>query len=136
MTRMPQPGWTTRAVVTRVVDGDTVEVELRRRIRVRLLDCWAPETKGHDPEKKAAGEAAREHLEQIIPVGNDVILEIPTDVEGDAGDMGQILTFGRVVGSVWNAYKGGKSANEQMVADGFATQSKEELIERGLYGKE
>ena len=84
MTKMPQPGWTTRAVVTRVVDGDTVEVELRRRIRVRLLDCWAPETKGHDPEKKAAGEAAREHLEKILPVGNDVILEVPTDVEGDA----------------------------------------------------
>lgn len=42
----PSPSWTTRAKVLRVIDGDTVEVEIRRTVRVRMLGCWSPEKKG------------------------------------------------------------------------------------------
>ena len=34
--KAPDPGWTTRGVITRVIDGDTVEVTIKRTLRVRL----------------------------------------------------------------------------------------------------
>lgn len=130
---MPQPGWVTRGVVRRVIDGDTLVVEIRRTIRVRLLDCWAPETRSKDEDCKAAGLAAKEFLEKFLPEGNDVIVEIPTDQEGENGDLASVLTMGRVLGNVWNSYKG-EDVAKMMVKSGHATQSKAELEERGLYG--
>ena len=43
--QQPQEGFTTKAKVTRVIDGDTVDVEITRKVRLRLKDCWAPEKK-------------------------------------------------------------------------------------------
>jgi len=44
----PSLGWTTRASIERVIDGDTLDVTICRRVRVRLLDCWAPELRTRD----------------------------------------------------------------------------------------
>ena len=40
---MPDLGWTTDGHVTDVHDGDTITVRVYRDFRVRLRDCWAPE---------------------------------------------------------------------------------------------
>lgn len=120
----PAPSWTTPAKVIRVIDGDTLEMELRHTIRVRLLDCWAPESKSDPrlPESdrsaaKARGLAARQHLRDLCE-GREVILHVPTD---GSGDLSRIWTLGRVLGRVW---VDGVEVSERQVEGGFATREK------------
>jgi hypothetical protein len=54
----PQPGWTTAGEVVAVKDGDTVRVRLTREFDVRLLDCWAAESR-RDPRIKSHCNAWR-----------------------------------------------------------------------------
>ncbi|MBL8815240.1 MAG: hypothetical protein JNL58_04360 [Planctomyces sp.] len=126
----PPTGLTTHATVTRVIDGDTVEVEIRHRVRVRLLDCWCQESKA-DPrlpedqreQAKARGLAAKQHLHDQCE-GKEVILYVPTD---GSGDMSRIWTMGRVLGRVWVAGSD-KSLNELQVESGHATTEKPEQL--------
>ena len=124
----PQPGWTTRGVISRVIDGDTVEVTIKRTIRVRLIDCWAPE-KRIDPRlspidqnaAKLRGVAALTHLQQIAE-GRQCTLEIPTHPSADATqDIGESFSMGRAVGRVW-IDEGDLS--EIQVEHGYATRTK------------
>lgn len=116
---MTQPplGLTARAAVVRVVDGDTMDVMLMLPVRVRLLDCWAPEITG---VQKPDGIAAKELLEQLAPVGSRVRVQVPT-AEADA--LGDVLTFGRVLGNAWREGED-QSLSELMVAAGMATARK------------
>lgn len=124
VTNPPEPSWTTKAVVTGVVDGDTVDLEIRRTIRVRLLDCWAPETHldGRLPEAKRAAEKAdgmksKEAL-KTLALGKPVILQVPT-----SEDLLKATTMGRVLGRVW--LEGDvESLNEKQVRAGNATRVK------------
>lgn len=113
----PPLGLTARAAVVRVVDGDTLDVMLMLPVRVRLLDCWAPEITG---VQKPQGIVAKEQLEKMAPVGSRVRVQVPT-AEADA--LGDVLTFGRVLGHVWR--DGDESSlSELMVAAGMATETK------------
>jgi len=107
----PPIGLTTEAKVKRVIDGDTLEVELTRNVHVRLKDCWAPELRNE------GGPEAKKQLERLIGL-KPVIVHIPGDAEGDIRD---IFTFGRVVGVV---FVDDTNVSEQMVADGYATKEK------------
>ena len=120
----PEPSWTTKAVVTNVVDGDTVDVEIRRTIRVRLIDCWAPETHmdGRLPEakqaaEKKAGMKAKEDL-KALALGKPVILQVPT-----SEDLLKSTTMGRVLGRVW-LEGDDESLSEKQVKSGNATREK------------
>jgi len=77
--------------VIRVHDGDTAsEVELRVRVQVRYLDCWAPELKEPGGQESAASAKYAEgrYGRLFIPIGN-------------ADNLADLLTFGRVVGEIW-----------------------------------
>ena len=50
--KQPPVGLTTKVRVTNVVDGDTIDVEIVKNIRIRLRDCWWPETRTRDLEEK------------------------------------------------------------------------------------
>jgi endonuclease YncB( thermonuclease family) len=118
---MPAPplGITARATIDRVVDGDTVDVNLMIPVRVRLRDCWAPETRG---EEKEAGEAAKAQLERIIPRGVQVHVHVPT---GEADAMTDVLTFGRALGDIYRLGDD-ESVAQLLVGLGFATDRKPE----------
>lgn len=120
ITETPSPQWTTHAQCLRVIDGDTIEVEIRRTMRVRLLDCWAPETRTTDHTEKQRGLAAKEHLRRIE--GRKVVVHVPLS---DAGDVSQVSTLGRVLGYVWVPGEA-TSVNQQQVQFGFATFRKSE----------
>ena len=77
----PPIGWTVPVRVVQVYDGDTVVVEITKRVRVRLLDCWAPEVRTKDKAEKQKGYASKDHLKKIIPEGSDAILHIPGSVD-------------------------------------------------------
>ena len=113
----PPLGLTARAKIDRVIDGDTVDVHLVIPVRLRLLDCWAPEITG---EEKFAGFQAKEQLEKLLPVGSLVHVHVPT-AEIDA--LGGALTFGRVLGHVYHPGED-ESISYQMVSSGHATAEK------------
>ena len=128
MGETPDPGWTTRGVISRVIDGDTVEVTIKRTIRVRLQDCWAAE-KRLDPslppiDREAAklrGMASAEHLRRIAE-GHECTLHIPTHpVDGETQDIGDSFSMGRAVGRVWI---NGTDLSELQVERGYATRQK------------
>jgi len=124
----PEPSWTTKAVVTNVVDGDTIDVEIRRTIRVRLIDCWAPEThmddrlpKEQQAAEKKAGLKAKEDL-KALALSKPVILQVPT-----SEDLLKSTTMGRVLGRVW-LEGDDESLSEKQVKSGNATKVKREEL--------
>lgn len=112
----PQEGLTVRASVVRVLDGDTIEVELRRVVRVRLLDCWTPELHGAE---KTRAELAKRHCERLAK-NTHGILFIPTD---NARQIGDVTTLGRVLGHYWPD-DSDQSLSELMVSSGYARRTK------------
>jgi endonuclease YncB( thermonuclease family) len=81
----PPLGVTSRGTVVRVVDGDTVDLQLTYKIRVRLDNCWAPEK---NTEK---GKKAHEDLD-VLALGRTCILHVPTV---EARSLADVFTFGR-----------------------------------------
>jgi endonuclease YncB( thermonuclease family) len=128
---IPEPAWITPARVIRVIDGDTVEVEIRKTLRVRMLDCWAPEShrdgrvdESEREEQKALGIASKKSLENYAQ-DRDVILRIPTSNDGD---MSQVFTLGRVLGELWLTSRPEESLSERQVRLGHATKTKPEEL--------
>jgi endonuclease YncB( thermonuclease family) len=119
-------------------DGDTGTVRVTVDIRVRLLDCWAPEVKGRsltDAEKhlsptekqiildkiaaeKRRGQDSLRSVSQIAPVGSRGQLEIPFANVERSDDL---FTMGRVLGRVWID---GKDVSALQVDSGHAKAAK------------
>lgn len=79
-------GQRTVGVVAYVLDGDTVQVNLRdgRDVRVRFLGISAPEIPHPGKSGECYGQASTRHLKQLLPVGTEVTLvSDPTQDEVD-----------------------------------------------------
>ena len=113
----PPEGFTTKAKVSRIIDGDTVDVEITRKVRVRLKDCWAPEKRSRDIVEKQKGMAAFSHLATKLH-DEEIVLFIPAD---DRGEIKDIFTFGRVVGYI---FLDEEDMSEHMIQSGHATKEK------------
>ena len=114
----PSECWTTKASVVRVLDGDTLEVEIRFTVIVRLLDCWAPETRTLDLKEKALGQESKRYLEKMLEDDEEITLFIPL-----SSNIGKSFSFGRVLGHVWDD-DSPKSVSVRMVEAGKATKIK------------
>ena len=119
----PPAGITTPGVLVRVIDGDTVEVEIRRTLRVRMLDCWAPESRTKDPVEKQLGLAAKAHLLDICPIGSPVTLFIPSS---EGGHIDTVFSMGRVLGAVWATDGDPRDLSQRQRDAGHATATQEE----------
>ena len=97
--------------VKRVIDGDTVDVEIPLVVRVRLQDCWAPE------RQEPGGLESAQHLEEVLTRG-ETWLEVPIN-RGDV--LQDLFSFGRVIGRLHCA---GKDVSELQVQSGNATKKK------------
>lgn len=118
----PQSMIRTQAVVTDVYDGDTVVVDVTTSIRVRMLDCWAPEIKTKNLKEKEEGLKSKTFLNTMIKNEDVVMLEIPM-----SGKLSDSLTFGRVLARVYKDVDGDgvpDNLSERMVTNGFATAVK------------
>ena len=123
--KLPQPGEPTpviklRCQVTAVTDGDTVTAQITIPARVRLLNCWAPESRG--AKKSNAGKLAKQAMEQLVadhPSGSGV-LTIPLD---GVTRLDELFTMGRVLGFI---QLDGQSADLStlQVESGHATREK------------
>jgi endonuclease YncB( thermonuclease family) len=99
----PEIGYTVPVTVSRVIDGDTVEVSIEKKINVRLLDCYMPEVKG---ASKELGLLAKEYMIRCIENSKEVLLHIPGE-----DNISHDFTFSRVLGRI---YVDGKDLSEIM----------------------
>lgn len=114
MEAAPDTATTVACEAVRVIDGDTVMVEVRQRYRVRLQDCWAVETDG---PTKVQGIAAKSHLESLVEkLGRFGVLSVPWHA-----DAAKSWSMGRVVGRLW---LNGEDLSELQVFSGHATKTK------------
>ena len=91
--------WTYRAKVVRVIDGDTVDVDIdlgfgiwQKNERVRIMGIDTPESRTRDKIEKKFGLAAKAKLKTIL--GKDTVLK--TTINKKGVDMKG--KFGRVLG--------------------------------------
>ena len=129
-----------RAKVKRVVDGDTVDVDIdlgfgiwMKQERVRMMGIDTPESRTRDKVEKAFGLAAKERLRELLPVGSTTILKTEIDKKGEdaKGKFGRILGDFKVEG---------KRATDILIQEGYGVayhgQSKEEIKEAHLANRQ
>ena len=89
-----------RCKILRVVDGDTVDVDIDlgfgvwlRKERVRMMGIDTPESRTRDKEEKKFGLAAKDFVKSKMPVGSMQVLKTEIDKSGDdkKGKFGRIL---------------------------------------------
>lgn len=100
-----------------VYDADTVTVEIKYKMRVRLIDCWGPEIRG---PQKIAGERAKQAMRKICQ-GKDGLITIPWH-----DDIGKMTSMGRVLGKI---SVNGDDIGYSLIRAGHAVKTKEEAVE-------
>ena len=108
-----QPGITLPCRVISVHDGDTLKIECRVEMDIRLLDCWAPEIHG---DEKQDGLKSLENLKKIAE-GKDGVVTIPLN----GPNIGKATSLSRVLGKITID---GKDLSDQQVKGGFAAPTK------------
>lgn len=86
-----------RCLVSDVTDGDTITANIVIPARIRLLNCWAPESRG--AKKSKAGQASKEAMVKLVgdhPTKSG-LLTIPLD---GITRLDEIFTMGRVLALV------------------------------------
>ena len=114
----PEPAITVPCEIVEWHDGDTPTVRITLDVRVRLLDCWAPEVVTKDAAEKARGFASRDHAAKRWPVGSKAVLNIPI---ADMDRFDDAITMGRVLGEI---YVGDENISAEQVKAGHATPKK------------
>lgn len=118
----PPYGLTFRAKVVRVLDGDTIDVEVTRKVRIRLIDCWAPEVRTRDEQEKLRGYAAKTYLEDLIQ-NEQVRVHVPVE---PGQRVGESFSFSRALGHVWLEGGGEQTIAETMISAGHATRTRDD----------
>ena len=119
-----------KCTMLRVVDGDTVDVDIdlgfgvwMRKQRIRLYGIDTPESRTRDLEEKKYGLAAKDFLVKWTNAGG-LVLKTHKDGKGK---------FGRILGELWY---GGVNINEKMIEEHHAVrymgQSKEDIAEEHI----
>ena len=117
----PSTGLTIDGQCVRVIEGDTIGVETRTQYHVRLIDCWAPESRTSDIAEKQRGLRSKNRMIQLAE-GRAVRVSIPL-----TGDMTDVTSMSRVLGRVWLNVDGIPQAEDLsavMVNEGLATKTK------------
>ena len=120
-----------RVKVNKVVDGDTVDVDIDlgfgiviKDERVRIMGIDTPESRTRDLEEKKFGLLAKEYLTEKLNT-EDII--VTTEVDNEKGK------FGRILGWVWC---NGVNINNQMIDEHMAVayhgQSKDDIEQQHL----
>lgn len=122
-----------RCVITKVVDGDTVDIDIDlgfgvwlRKQRVRMYGIDTPESRTRDLEEKKYGLAAKQFLTNMLDDSGGIKLK--------SHGKGK---FGRILGELWRTTNyADKSINEYMVEKHHAApyhgQSKQDIAEQHL----
>ena len=128
-----------RCKLLKVIDGDTVEVDIDlgfgvwlKKQRIRLYGVDTPESRTRDLEEKKYGLAAKEYVKKFL---DDKWLILKTETYDAEGK------FGRILGSLYRTTNySDMSVNEYLIEKYHAVpyygQSKEEIEEQHLKNRE
>ena len=129
-----------RCKILRVVDGDTVDVDIdlgfgvwMHKERVRMMGIDTPESRTRDSIEKQFGLASKDKLKSLLPIGSMQILKTEIDKSGEDAKG----KFGRILGDFLIE---GKRASEMLIEEGFAVayhgQSKDDIEAMHLSNRE
>ena len=135
-----------RAKILRVVDGDTVDVDIdlgfgvwMHKERVRMMGIDTPESRTRDKVEKKFGLASKEYVKAYLPIGSMQILKTEIDKSGEdkKGKFGRILGDFLVYDSSEDATK---RLTEVMISQGYGVayhgQNKDEVEAEHLKNRE
>ena len=128
-----------RCKILKVVDGDTVDVDIDLGFgvcltdeRVRIMGIDTPESRTRDLEEKAFGLASKNRLKELLPEDSYQVLK--TEVSKNGEDMKG--KFGRILGDF---LIGKKRVTEYLIEEGHAVpyhgQSKDDVQEQHLINR-
>lgn len=107
------------AHVTKVIDGDTIEIDLDlgfgvwyRNQRVRLNGIDTPESRTKDKDEKNRGELSKSKLKELV---ENKIVKITTAIDPDD-------KFGRILAIIET--KEGVNVNEWLITNNYAVDYK------------
>lgn len=123
-----------KAKMLRIVDGDTVDVDIDlgfgvwlKKQRIRLYGIDTPESRTRDLVEKHYGNLAKNYIKDRLPVGSMFTIRTEKDAKGK---------FGRILGVLMHE---GKNLNEEMIAFGYGVeykgQSKDEIVSEHLHNR-
>ena len=127
-----------KAKVLRVIDGDTIDVDIDlgfsivlHKQRIRLYGIDAPESRTSDKEEKIYGMMSKNYLKKHCPKGSTITLETTLDKKGK---------FGRILGNiVVDALPKPFNINQRMIEENLAVeyygQSKEDIEKQHLINR-
>ena len=138
--------YTYRCKILRVVDGDTVDVDIdlgfgiwMHKERVRMMGIDTPESRTRDLVEKAFGLASKERLKDMLPVGSKQILKTQIDKSGEDAKG----KFGRILGDFLVYYPPADcemGCTKILINEGYAVEymggSKEEVQAQHLINRE
>ena len=127
--------------VTKVVDGDTVDVDIDLGFsiilsnqRIRLAGIDTPESRTRDLEEKKFGLLAKEMVESYCPIGSTVTLRTSKDERGKFGRiLGDFIIYDSVSDS-WGSLC--KYLVDKHYAVAYEGQSKDEIKEAHFFNRE
>jgi len=115
--------YTYKAILLRVVDGDTVDAQIDLgfdvsvKKRIRFAGINAPESRTRDLEEKARGLKAKDRVKAVLSENSSFTLESK-----------EIGKYGRVLGSIYINMLDGKECltqvclNDQLIKEGHAVE--------------
>lgn len=122
-----------KAIITKVIDGDTVDVDIDlgfevwlRNQRIRLYGIDTPESRTSDKVEKVFGNLAKSKILEFCPVGASIILQTKTD-----DSRGK---YGRILGELIT--EDGLNVNQYMIDNNYAVayfgMSKSDIAQKQL----
>ena len=129
-----------RCKILKVVDGDTVDVDIDlgfgvwlKKERVRMMGIDTPESRTRDKVEKLFGSTAKQYVKDNMPTNSMQVLK--TEIDRSGGD--KKGKFGRILGDF---ILDDKRLTDMMIEDGHAVAyfggSKEEIQMKHMANRE
>ena len=128
-----------RCKVVKIVDGDTVDVDIDlgfgvwlKKERIRMFGIDTPESRTRDLDEKKYGLMAKDYITKLLDDEGGIVLKTRKDAEGK---------YGRILGELWRTTDfADTSINDLMIKNHHAVsyhgQSKEDIAEQHINNRD
>jgi len=127
-----------RCKVVKIVDGDTVDVDIDlgfgvwlKKERIRMFGIDTPESRTRDLDEKKYGLMAKDYITRLLDDEGGIVLKTRKDAEGK---------YGRILGELWRTTDfADTSINDLMIKNHHAVayhgQSKDDIAEQHIINR-